>query len=77
MNKVATHCKEQNKRRIMTIGRKTKNLFKDKKCQKNSKLLVLKYIKVLEFLKTPKTILNKGTKLINNQSWVKWFSKCI
>ena len=30
-----------------------------KKCRKNSKFLVLKYIKVLEFLKI---FLNKGTK---------------
>ena len=29
---------------------------------KNSKFLVLKYIKVLEFLKKPKTFLNKDTK---------------
>ena len=33
-----------------------------KKCPKNSKFLVSKYIKVLEFLKNPKTFLNKGTK---------------
>ena len=33
-----------------------------KKCPKNSKFLVSKYIKMLEFLKTLKTFLNKGTK---------------
>ena len=33
-----------------------------KKCPKNSKFLVKKYIKVLEYLKNPKTFLNKGTK---------------
>ena len=33
-----------------------------KKCPKNSKMLVLKYIKVLKFLKTRKSFLNKGTK---------------
>ena len=33
-----------------------------KKFPKNSKFLVEKYIKVLEFLKIPKTFLNKGTK---------------
>ena len=38
--KVATHCKEQNKKRIMPIGLKTKKLFKVKKCPKNSKFLV-------------------------------------
>ena len=34
--KDATHCKEQNKKRIMTIGWKTKKLFKVKKCPKNA-----------------------------------------
>ena len=33
--KVATHCKEQNKKRIMTIGSKTKKLFNVKKDKKN------------------------------------------
>ena len=43
----------------MTIGNKTKKLFKVKKCPKN---LIQKYIKVLEYLKILKTSLNKGTK---------------
>ena len=33
--KVAAHYKEQNKKRIMTIGSKNIKLFKVKKCQKN------------------------------------------
>ena len=33
-----------------------------KKCPKNSKFLVYKYIKVLDFSKKPITLLNKGTK---------------
>ena len=33
-----------------------------KKCPKNSKFLVEKYIKVLKFITNVKTILNKGTK---------------
>ena len=33
-----------------------------KKCPKNSTFLFQKYIKVLEFLKTPETFLNKSTK---------------
>ena len=33
-----------------------------KKCPKDSKFLVQKYIKVLKCFKTPKTFLNKGTK---------------
>ena len=46
----------------MIIGWETKKLFKVKKCPKNSKFLVEKYIKVLECLKTPEIFLNKGTK---------------
>ena len=33
-----------------------------KKCPESSKFIVLKYLKVLEFLKNPKAFLNKGTK---------------
>ena len=33
-----------------------------KKCPKKSKFFILKYIKVLEFKKKPKTFLSKGTK---------------
>ena len=33
-----------------------------KKFPKNSKFLVLKYIKMLEFLRNPNTFLHKGTK---------------
>ena len=47
----------------MAIGSNPKKVFKVKKCPKNSKFLVLKYIKVLEFLKNSETFLNKGTKL--------------
>ena len=36
------------------------------KCPKKAKFLILKYIKVLEFLKSPKTFLNKITKHIKN-----------
>ena len=46
----------------MEISYKTKKLFNVEKCQKNSKFLVWKYIKVLGFLKTIKTFLRKGTK---------------
>ena len=45
----------------MTIGSKTKKLFEVKKCPKNSKFLVQKYMKVLKFLKNSRTFLNKGT----------------
>ena len=38
IQKVSTHCKEQNKK-IMTIGYKTKKLFKVKKWQKMPKKL--------------------------------------
>ena len=34
--KVSTHCKEQNKRKMMTIVKKIKILFKVKKCPKNA-----------------------------------------
>ena len=34
--KVATDCKEQNKKKITIITEKTKKLFKVKKCQKNA-----------------------------------------
>ena len=37
IQKVALNCKEQKKKRIMTIGGKTKMLFKVKKCPKNAK----------------------------------------
>ena len=47
-----------------------------KKCPKNSKFFVWKYIKVLEFCKKPKTFLNKGTKhkknymeSLNSKNW--------
>ena len=40
--KVASHCKEQNKKRILTIGHKTKKLFKVKKCQKNTQKTQIK-----------------------------------
>ena len=40
--KVSTHCKEQNKKIIMTIGWKTKKLFKVKKCHKKLKIFSLK-----------------------------------
>ena len=39
-----------------------------KKCPKNLKFLVLKYIKVLEFLKTLKSFLNKSTK--HNKNYI-------
>ena len=64
--KFATHCKEQ-KKKNHNNWLKTKKLFKVKKCfkkcPKNSKFLVQKYIKVLKFKKKPKTLLNKGTEL--------------
>ena len=64
--KVSTHYQEQNKKRTMTICYKTKKLFKVIKCQKNAQktqnFSCLKYIKVLEFLKTLVTFLNKDTK---------------
>ena len=49
----------------MTIGLKKKVIKSkkmSKKCPKNSKFLVWKYIKVLELFKNPKTFLNKSTK---------------
>ena len=50
----------------MKIGIKTKKVIQSqkmsKKCPKNSKFIVQKYIKVLELLKKPKTLLNRNTK---------------
>ena len=50
----------------MRIGWKTKKLCKvkkcPKKCPKNSKCFVEKYIKVLEFIKKTRIFLNKGIK---------------
>ena len=40
IQKVATHSKERNKNRIMTIGKKTKKSYSVKECQKNSKYLI-------------------------------------
>ena len=62
--KVAAHCREQNKKRIMTIGWKTKKLFKVKnvlKMSRNFKIISLKIHNADGILKNPNTLLNKGT----------------
>ena len=64
--KIATHCKEQNKKKNYDNWLRNKKVIQwqkmSKKCPKNSKFLVSKYIKVPEFKTKPKTFLRKGIK---------------
>ena len=61
--KVAAHCKEQNKKKNYDNWLKNTKGIKRQKMPKKLEIFSLKYIKVLEFKnKKPKAFLNKGTR---------------